>query len=106
MLGEEYGDSRAGTSVAWIVDPIDGTHNFMRGVPLFGTLLAVGRDDELQVGLMSAPALGSRWWAFRGGGAWARDADGRTRHRCVEGRRPAPMPSCCTDRRPRTAEAG
>ena len=59
----------------WYIDPIDGTHNFMRGVPLFGTLLAVERDGELQAGVMSAPALDERWWAHRGGGAWARDRD-------------------------------
>jgi histidinol-phosphatase len=58
------------------VDPIDGTHNFMRGVPLFGTLIAVERDGELQVGVVSAPALGRRWWARRGGRAWARDGVG------------------------------
>ncbi len=74
VVGEEYGDAGADTSVRWYVDPIDGTHNFMRGVPIFGTLLGVERDGELQVGMASAPALGRRWWARRGGGAWVRDA--------------------------------
>ncbi len=73
MVGEEYGDAGAGAAVRWYVDPIDGTHNFMRGVPIFGTLLGVERDGELQVGMVSAPALGRRWWARRGGGAWVRD---------------------------------
>ncbi len=73
VLGEEYGEDGAGAPVRWIVDPIDGTHNFMRGIPLFGTLLAAERDGELQVGIMSAPALGERWIAWRGGGAWSRD---------------------------------
>ena len=59
----------------WYIDPIDGTHNFVRGVPLFGTLLAVERDGELQAAVLSAPALRERWWARRGGGAWARGAD-------------------------------
>jgi histidinol-phosphatase len=74
VVGEEYGDAGADASVRWYVDPIDGTHNFMRGVPVFGTLLGVERDGELQVGIASAPALGRRWWARRGGGAWVRDA--------------------------------
>ena len=56
----------------WYIDPIDGTHNFIRGIPLFGTLLAVERDGELQAAVLSAPALDQRWWAHRGGGAWAR----------------------------------
>ncbi|MGZ6274436.1 MAG: inositol monophosphatase family protein [Candidatus Limnocylindrales bacterium] len=71
LVGEEYGDEAGRGSVTWFIDPIDGTHNFMRGVPLFGTLVAVEADGELQVGVMSAPALGSRWFARRGGGAWA-----------------------------------
>jgi histidinol-phosphatase len=70
VVGEEYEASTSGASVRWYVDPIDGTHNFMRGIPLFGTLLAVERDGELQVGVVSAPALGRRWWARRGGRAW------------------------------------
>jgi histidinol-phosphatase len=71
LVGEEYGSEAGQGSVSWYIDPIDGTHNFMRGVPLFGTLLAVEADGELQVGVMSAPALGGRWFARRGGGAWA-----------------------------------
>src|SRR4029077_540548 len=55
------------------LDPIDGTHNYLRGIPLFGSLLAVERDGELQAAVISAPALRPRWWAHRGGGAWVRD---------------------------------
>ncbi len=73
LVGEEYGTEAADASVRWYIDPIDGTHNFIRGVPLFGTLLAVERDGELQAGVMSAPALDERWWAWRAGGAWARN---------------------------------
>ncbi len=73
LVGEEYGTEAGDASVRWYIDPIDGTHNFIRGVPLFGTLLAVERDGELQAGVMSAPALDERWWAWRGGGAWARN---------------------------------
>ena len=70
LVGEEYGVEAGGARVRWYIDPIDGTHNYMRGVPLFGTLLAVEVDGELQVGILSAPALGERWHAARGLGAW------------------------------------
>jgi histidinol-phosphatase len=75
LVGEEYGTEAAGAPTRWYIDPIDGTHNFIRGVPLFGTLLAVERDGELQAAVISAPALRERWWARRGGGSWARGAD-------------------------------
>ena len=70
LIGEEEGVEAGQASVRWYIDPIDGTHNFMRGVPLFGTLLGVERDGEMQVGVISAPALRERWFAWRGGGAW------------------------------------
>ena len=73
LVGEEYGIEAGDAPIRWYIDPIDGTHNFIRGVPLFGTLLAVERDGELQVAVLSAPALDERWWAYRGGGAWARN---------------------------------
>jgi len=76
LVGEEYGEEGAGSTARWYIDPIDGTHNFIRGVPLFGTLLALEVDAELQVGVMSAPALRERWYASRGGGAWAVGAAG------------------------------
>jgi histidinol-phosphatase len=79
LIGEEYGVESGDAPIRWYIDPIDGTHNFMRGVPLFGTLLALERDGELQVSVMSAPALGERWWAHRGGGAWARSRGGEPR---------------------------
>jgi histidinol-phosphatase len=72
LVGEEYGVDAGDASIRWYIDPIDGTHNFIRGVPVFGTLLAVERDGELQASVISAPALGDRWWGWRGGGAWAR----------------------------------
>ncbi len=76
VIGEELGAEGSGASVRWYVDPIDGTHNYIRGVPLFATLLAAERDGELQAAVVSAPALGSRWYAWRGGGAWAIDRTG------------------------------
>ena len=70
MLGEEEGDGGGG-SVRWTVDPIDGTRNFSRGLPVWATLVALERAGEVVCGVVSAPALGRRWWATRGGGAFA-----------------------------------
>ena len=61
----------ASSHVRWIVDPIDGTRNFSRGVPVWATLIAHEREGELAAGVVSAPALGRRWWAARGEGAFA-----------------------------------
>jgi histidinol-phosphatase len=72
VFGEEEGDD--GGAVRWIVDPIDGTKNFARGVPVWATLIALERDGEIVCGVVSAPALGHRWWAGRGEGAF-RDGD-------------------------------
>ena len=68
--GEEEGTEADGASLCWYVDPIDATHNFVRGIPVFATLLAVAVDGELQLGVVSAPALRERWVAWRGGGSW------------------------------------
>ncbi|MFM9877538.1 MAG: inositol monophosphatase family protein [Rhodoglobus sp.] len=72
ILGEEYGIQGTG-SRQWIIDPIDGTANFLRGVPIWGTLLALAEDGVPTLGVVSSPALGKRWWAARGHGAWAQD---------------------------------
>ena len=69
VLGEEFGDD--GAETRWIVDPIDGTRNYVRGIPVWGTLLALERGGRVDVAVVSAPALGRRWWAIRGGGAFA-----------------------------------
>ncbi len=71
LVGEEYGEEAGAADVRWYLDPIDGTHNFLRGVPVFATLVAVEREGELQAAVISAPALGGRWFGLRGGGAWA-----------------------------------
>ncbi|WP_136520653.1 histidinol-phosphatase [Cellulomonas telluris] len=68
--GEEMGDTGHGPR-RWVVDPIDGTKNFVRGVPVWATLLALMDGDEVVVGVVSAPALGKRWWAAKGSGAWS-----------------------------------
>jgi len=68
MLGEEFGATGEGPR-RWIVDPIDGTKGFARGIPVWATLIALEVAGELVVGVVSAPALGSRWSAARGRGA-------------------------------------
>ena len=69
ILGEEFGTEGESTR-QWIIDPIDGTANFLRGVPVWGTLIALAVDGVPVVGVASSPAMGRRWWAARGMGAW------------------------------------
>ncbi|MEY2569060.1 MAG: histidinol-phosphatase [Actinomycetota bacterium] len=73
ILGEEHGKVEGTSGARWVIDPIDGTHNYMRSIPVWATLIAVERDGEVVVGVVSAPALGRRWWAARGEGAFATD---------------------------------
>ena len=72
VLGEEEGASGEGGR-RWILDPIDGTRNYSRGIPIFATLIALEVDGEIELGFVSAPALGRRWWAERGKGAFRSD---------------------------------
>lgn len=82
LIGEEYGSTGANLhgagSRTWIIDPIDGTANFMRGVPVWATLIALAVDGKPVVGVVSAPAMGRRWWAAPGIGAHTKHIDGRT----------------------------
>jgi histidinol-phosphatase len=70
VVGEEMGVTGASLR-RWVVDPIDGTANFVRGIPVWATLIALEVEGEIRLGVVSAPALGRRWWAERGGGAFA-----------------------------------
>ena len=70
ITGEEQGTT-GNSQRRWIVDPIDGTKNFVRGVPVWATLISLVVDDEVVVGVVSAPQLQRRWWASAGGGAWS-----------------------------------
>ena len=79
VLGEEYGSAEDAGDGRWIIDPIDATHNFVRGIEVFATLLAFEREGELELGVVSAPAMRRRWWAVRSGGAHVREADGSER---------------------------
>ncbi|MCW2814210.1 MAG: hisN [Nocardioides sp.] len=69
ITGEEQG-STGNSQRRWVVDPIDGTTNFVRGVPVWATLIALVVDDEVVLGVVSAPLLQRRWWASKGNGAW------------------------------------
>lgn len=75
ILGEEFGTTGDPTARQWILDPIDGTKNYVRGVPVWATLIALVDGGEVVVGVVSAPALGRRWWAATGSGAWGRMLD-------------------------------
>jgi histidinol-phosphatase len=71
VVGEEFGGAPAQAGRRWVIDPIDGTKNFVRGVPVWASLIALlDGPGEPVVGVVSAPALGRRWWAHREGGAW------------------------------------
>jgi histidinol-phosphatase len=71
VVGEERGETAGTRGRRWILDPIDGTKNYVRGIPVWGTLIALERDGDIVVGVASAPALRRRWWATRGAGAFA-----------------------------------
>ena len=78
LIGEEYGNSGSAART-WIIDPIDGTANYLRGVPVWATLIALAVDGKPVVSVVSAPAMGRRWWAAPGIGAFTSDIDGATR---------------------------
>ncbi len=82
VSGEEFGSQGSG-ALRWVLDPIDGTKNFVRGVPVWATLIALLDGDEAVVGVVSAPALGRRWWAARGEGAWTTALGGAPRRLAV-----------------------
>ena len=79
LLGEEEGGTIATSGRGWVLDPIDGTKNFSRGLPVWATLIGLTVDGDATVGVASAPALGRRWWAARGEGAWTNGPDGAAR---------------------------
>jgi histidinol-phosphatase len=83
VLGEEFGGSTTFVGRQWIIDPIDGTKNFVRGVPVWATLIALLVDGVPQVGVVSAPALHRRWWAASGGGAFVAVGDAPARRLSV-----------------------
>lgn len=78
VFGEEFGVT-GGTDRQWIIDPIDGTANYLRGIPMWSTLIALAVDGVPEVGVVSQPAIGRRWWAASGLGAWTNTPDGEAR---------------------------
>jgi histidinol-phosphatase len=89
VLGEERGGTcpaaSTGTNRRWLLDPIDGTKNFLRGVPVWATLIALVEHGNPVVGVISAPALRRRWWAAAGAGAHTQDVHGTVRPITVSG---------------------
>jgi histidinol-phosphatase len=87
IVSEEYGDSYVGeegtnskaSSRRWLIDPIDGTKNFLRGFPIWGSLISLKINNEVVVACISAPALGRRWWATKGNGSFTKDPNGTER---------------------------
>lgn len=79
VIGEEFPNTDEAASRTWIIDPIDATKNYVRGVPVWGTLIALAIDGEPVVGVVSAPAMGRRWWASPEDGAFTKDVDGSVR---------------------------
>jgi len=79
VFGEEQGEVDGSGETRLIIDPIDATANFARGIPVFSTLLAIEHAGEIVAGLVTAPALGSRWWAAKGGGAYSAFRGGKQR---------------------------
>jgi histidinol-phosphatase len=79
VIGEEFPNTNEAASRTWIIDPIDATKNYVRGVPVWGTLIALAIDGEPVVGVVSAPAMGRRWWASPEDGAFTKDVDGSVR---------------------------
>jgi len=84
VFGEEFGGTRELSGRQWVIDPIDGTKNFVREVPVWATLIALLIDGVPAVGVVSAPALGRRWWAGQGEGAFS-SFGGATRRISVSG---------------------
>ncbi len=76
IVGEEFGTS-GGTARRWVLDPIDATANYVRGIPVYGTLIALVENGRPIAGVISSPALSRRWWASRGDGAFC---NGRPMH--------------------------
>lgn len=85
VLGEEYGGTAAFSGRQWVIDPIDGTKNFVRGVPLWASLIALLEDGVPVVGVVSAPALNRRWWAALDMGAFTTVGAGPPRALSVSG---------------------
>ena len=97
VMGEEFGTTGPRARARWVLDPIDGTKNFVRGVPVWATLIALFDGDEPVVGLVSAPALNRRWWAAKDVGAWTgRRLESATRCRVSEVTDAAPTRACPT----------
>ena len=105
IVGEEFEPHAGGSGRRWILDPIDGTKNYVRGIPIWATCIALQHDDRVVVGVVSAPALGRRWWAAQGAGAFADGRPIRVSKVAAAGRRPAQLRQRARVRGPRAGRA-
>ena len=85
VIGEEFPNTNVQAQRVWIIDPIDATKNYIRGVPVWGTLIALAVAGEPVVGVVSAPAMGRLWWSSPQDGAFTKDVDGSIRAINVSG---------------------
>ncbi len=99
ILGEEFGIAGDSTR-QWIIDPIDGTANFLRGVPVWGSLISLAIDGVPVVGVASAPAMARRWWAATGMGAWTTASSAELGASAIDERDSSRMPRRSLPRRP------
>ena len=79
VIGEEFENATGSSGRVWVIDPIDATKNFLRGVPVWATLIGLLEEGQPVLGVVSAPALGRRWWATTGNGAYTQDPSGDVR---------------------------
>jgi len=85
IIGEEFDSHGHTNSRVWVIDPIDATKNYVRGIPVWATLIGLLEDGKPTLGVVSAPAMGRRWWASAGAGAFTLDTSGQTRQISVSG---------------------
>jgi len=85
IIGEEFASHDEGNSRVWVIDPIDATKNYVRGIPVWATLIGLLEGGKPILGVVSAPAMGRRWWASAGQGAFTQDPSGHVRQISVSG---------------------
>jgi len=85
IIGEEFDSHDDTNSRVWVIDPIDATKNYMRGIPVWATLIGLLENGRPTLGVVSAPAMGRRWWASAGAGAFTQDPSGQVRPISVSG---------------------
>jgi histidinol-phosphatase len=85
IIGEEFDSLDDANARVWVIDPIDATKNYVRGIPVWATLIGLLENGQPTLGVVSAPAMGRRWWASAGAGAFTQDPSGEVRQISVSG---------------------